>query len=98
VAAATDGPRLLIDDDINGVLFDPGNVEQLTVAVGRLLDDRGERDRLGTGAERVALEHQVGDMVHNFEALWTGVLSQTPSPPPGRARRPSNGMRRRHLM
>lgn len=98
VAAATDGPRLLIDDDVNGVLFDPGDVEQLTAAVGRLLDDPDERDRLGRAAERSAREHQVGDMVHNFEALWTGVLSQVPSTPPGRARRPRNGMRRRHLM
>lgn len=98
VAAATDGPRLLIDDGVTGVLVDPGDVDQLTAAVGRLLGDPDERDRLGTAAARAAEQHQVGDMVHNFEALWSGVLSQVPSPAPGRARRPSNGMRRRHLM
>jgi len=37
VAAATDGPRLLIEDGVSGVLVQPGNVEELTAAVGRLL-------------------------------------------------------------
>jgi glycosyltransferase involved in cell wall biosynthesis len=74
VAAATDGPRLLIEDGVNGVLVEPGNVEELTAAVGRLLGDADERARLGAAAARAAEEHQVDDMVRRFEDLWEEVL------------------------
>ena len=67
VAAATDGPRLLIDDGVSGVLVEPGNVEQLTAAVGRLLDDSGARAALGAGAARAARAPRVDDMVRAFE-------------------------------
>ena len=74
VAAATDGPRLLIEDDVNGVLFEPGNVDQLTSAVGRLLGDATERAALGDAAARTAEGHHVDDMVRRFEELWSDVL------------------------
>jgi glycosyltransferase involved in cell wall biosynthesis len=96
VAAATDGPRLLIDDGVSGVLVEPGNVEQLTAAVGRLLDDSGARAALGAGAARAAEGHQVDDMVRAFESLWEDVLVDHRLSPE-RAPRPKNGIRRRHL-
>ena len=76
VAAATDGPRLLIEDGVSGVLVEPGNVEELTSAVGRLLDDAGQRALLGAGASRAAREHGVDEMVRRFEALWDEVLGR----------------------
>jgi glycosyltransferase involved in cell wall biosynthesis len=78
VAAATDGPRLLIEDGVSGVLVEPGDVEQLSAAVGRLLDDEAERARLGVGAARAAQLHRVDDMVHRFEDLWDQVLAVRP--------------------
>ncbi len=74
VAAATDGPRLLIEDGVNGVLVEPGNVEELTSALVRLLDDAGERAALGARASLAARRHGVDDMVRRFEALWDEVL------------------------
>ena len=49
VAAATDGPRLLIEDGVSGVLVEPGDVDGLTSTVARLLDDpaRARRARRG---------------------------------------------------
>ncbi len=76
VAAATDGPRLLIEDGVSGVLVEPGNVEELTAAVGRLLDDADRRALLGAGASRAAREHGVDEMVRRFEALWDEVLGR----------------------
>jgi glycosyltransferase involved in cell wall biosynthesis len=75
VAAATDGPRLLIEDRVSGVLVEPGNVEALTSALRRLLDDAGERASLGAGAARAAQRYGVDEMVRRFEALWDEVLS-----------------------
>jgi len=80
VAAATDGPRLLIEDGVSGVLVEPGDVDALTSAVGRLLDDPEARAVLGSGAARAAERHGVGDMVRNFEELWSAVLGRQPGP------------------
>lgn len=76
VAAATDGPRLLIEDGISGVLVEPGNVDELTAAVKRLLDDPAERAAIGTAAARAAERHGVDEMVRHFETLWDDVLGE----------------------
>ncbi len=74
VAAATDGPRLLIEDGVSGVLVEPGNVEELTSALVRLLDDRAARASLGAEAARAAEHFDVAEMVRRFETLWDDVL------------------------
>jgi glycosyltransferase involved in cell wall biosynthesis len=75
VAAATDGPRLLIEDGVSGVLVEPGNIQELTAAVARLLGDGGVRASLGVNAARAAEAHQVDDMVRAFECTWEDVLA-----------------------
>ena len=74
VAAATYGPRLLIEDGVSGVLVEAGDVEALSSALTRLLDDPGTRTALGAAAVRVAGRHGVDEMVRRFEALWDDVL------------------------
>ncbi len=74
VAADTDGPRLLIEDGVSGVLFGPGDVEGLTSTVARLLDDPSERAAVGTAAARASEPYGVEEMVRRFEALWDDVL------------------------
>jgi glycosyltransferase involved in cell wall biosynthesis len=78
VAAATDGPRLLIEDGVSGVLVEPGNVELLTSTLARLLDDPPARAALGAGAARAAEHYGIDEMVQRFEALWDGVLGLVP--------------------
>ena len=78
VAAATDGPRLLIEDGVSGVLVEPGNVELLTSTLARLLDDPEARAALGAGAARAAEHHGIDDMVQRFEVLWDEVLGLVP--------------------
>jgi glycosyltransferase involved in cell wall biosynthesis len=79
VAAATDGPRLMIEDGVDGVLVEPGDVDALASAVGRLLDDDGARRRIGAAAMRAAERHGVDDMVRKFEELWDAVLGRAPT-------------------
>ncbi len=80
VAADTDGPRLLIDDGVSGVLFEPGDTDGLTSALARLLDDPAERAGLGSAAARAAEHYGVEEMVRRFEALWDDVLGHTADP------------------
>ena len=75
LVAATDGPRLMIDDGVDGVLVAPGDVDALTDALAALLDDPGRRGRLGEAARRRATGFSVDDMVRRFEALWDEVLA-----------------------
>jgi len=80
VAAATDGPSLLIEDGVSGVLVEPGNVEELTSAVGRLLGDPAARGAIGAAAAQAAERHGVHTMVRRFEALWDEVLGRADAP------------------
>ncbi len=52
VVTATDGQRDIVDDGETGVLVPPGDPGALRDAVRRLLDDTGERARLGRNARR----------------------------------------------
>jgi glycosyltransferase involved in cell wall biosynthesis len=83
VAAATDGPQLLIEDGVSGVLVEPGNVEDLTTALTGLLDDAPRRAAIGAAAARAAERYGVDEMVQRFEALWDDVLGLGHRGPPG---------------
>ncbi len=48
----------LVQDDRNGLLVDPGDIDGLAAALVRVLDDRGLAERLGEGA-------------HSSAGLWT---------------------------
>jgi glycosyltransferase involved in cell wall biosynthesis len=76
VAADTDGPRLLIESGVSGVLVPPGDVDALSAALARLLDDPAARAALGAEASLVGERHGVDDMVRNFETLWDDVLGR----------------------
>lgn len=80
VAAKTDGPSLLIDDGVDGVLVDPEDVEHLSEAVGRLLDDPARRAAMGDRARHTAERYQVEGMVGRIEDLWDTVLGTDTRP------------------
>ncbi len=93
VAADTDGPRLMIEDGVDGVLVEPGDTEAMSTAVGRLLDDDATRLALGAAAARAAARYDIGDMVRRFEDLWDAVLAE--AAPQGATARRRKGIRRR---
>ena len=81
VAAATDGPRLLIEDGVTGVLVEPGDVDALTEAVARLLDDAGATGGIGARAAVAAERHGVDDMVQTLRGTCgTELLGLDPRP------------------
>jgi len=74
VAADTDGPRLMIEDGVDGILVPPGDLERLTAAVASLLDDPSRRDAMGAAAAVAAQRFQVQDMVDGVQDVWDDVL------------------------
>ncbi len=75
VAAATDGPRILMEDGVDGVMVPVGDVDALYHAMKRVLDDPELRAELGANAARAASKYPVEPMVRHFEDLWAEVLS-----------------------
>ncbi len=58
------GCREIVRDGVNGLLVPPGDVAALTAALGRLIDDPGERRRLGgNGPGEVAAGFSATDVV-----------------------------------
>jgi glycosyltransferase involved in cell wall biosynthesis len=74
VAARSDGPKLLIEDGVDGVLVEPEDVEHLSEAVGRLLDDPAQRAAMGARAAHSAERYPVQGMVRRIEDLWDSIL------------------------
>jgi glycosyltransferase involved in cell wall biosynthesis len=48
------GTHWLVRDGVNGLLFEPGNVESLKQALRRLLSDPSLRQRMGEEGYRIA--------------------------------------------
>jgi glycosyltransferase involved in cell wall biosynthesis len=57
VVSATEGQRDIVEDGETGVLVPPGDPAALRAAIRRLLDDDGERARLGRNARRAVEMH-----------------------------------------
>jgi glycosyltransferase involved in cell wall biosynthesis len=55
VASAVGGLLDLVEDGVSGLLVAPGDTTALRLALARLLEDRGERQRLGDAARARAL-------------------------------------------
>jgi glycosyltransferase involved in cell wall biosynthesis len=76
VATKVGGNPDLITDGEHGLLIDPGDHEQLAVAIGRLLRDRGLGARLGTDArERRRSEFTIEAMCRRVEGLYVERLA-----------------------
>ena len=68
----------MIDDGTDGVLVEPGDVEGMSAAISRLIDDPGLRLGVGTAAARKVVEQFTIDrMTRAYESIYQGVLGWT---------------------
>jgi glycosyltransferase involved in cell wall biosynthesis len=69
VAAGAGGPAEVITHGVDGLLYEPGNIEELAAALRRLANDTGLRARLGEQARRRAAAFApaaIGQLVVGF--------------------------------
>lgn len=70
-------PDVLIDQD-NGLLVPPGDADQLTAALERLLNDPDFAESLGLRARQLVIsEYDVYKVVRDFEAVYQGILGDS---------------------
>lgn len=56
IASNLGGPAEILTHEVNGLLVTPGDERELAMAIGRLLDDRALRERLGNAARQTVAE------------------------------------------
>jgi glycosyltransferase involved in cell wall biosynthesis len=64
------GVRELVDDDVNGLLVNPGNVPGFAAALERLIKDRDLRERLGRAGTESVQRFLPDPVVDRWEALF----------------------------
>jgi len=69
VAADAGGPAEIVTDGVDGLLYRPGDVAQLSAALERLADDPGLRERLGAAARRRAADYRPEAVVPALERV-----------------------------
>lgn len=79
VAADVDGPRLMIDSGVDGVLVPPGDAAAFARAAAALLDDPEGRQAMGARAARAAERFPITATVGAMEEVWDGVLRRDPA-------------------
>lgn len=78
VATETEGAREIIMPGETGLLVPIGDVDRLTIAILKLLEDEAERIRLGTAAQLVASSRfSVGRMIAKTEEIYRTEILKT---------------------
>lgn len=80
VAAGTGGITDIVDDGVNGYLFDPNDPNGAIVATQRLLSNSIERERVRTEARLEAERWGWKAATQQLEAYYSDVLTQTKCP------------------
>jgi glycosyltransferase involved in cell wall biosynthesis len=69
-----ENPRI-IEDGVDGLLINPGDIDGMTAALCRILDDPALAARLGTAARRKAEQQfSVEHMTHAYERVYLDVV------------------------
>ncbi len=68
------GVRELVHDGLNGLLAPPGNTDALAAALGRLMDDAGERATMGKAALESVSAYAPDRIVERWERMISLVL------------------------
>lgn len=75
VATCSGGPQEIITHGVNGILVEPGNVDEISTAVLALLNNPGQRHSLATEGRRLVEREYSLEQVRCVEALYSRVLS-----------------------
>lgn len=71
------GPAEIIDDGVNGLLFEPGNVDDLVEKI-LMLQDENLRKKLRENSRKTAVEkYSLGSMFENLEKIYRTVHETT---------------------
>lgn len=76
VSSDVDGPRILIDPGVDGLLVPSGDVAGFVDAVAALLDDPDRRRSLGDRAAATAARYPIDKTVGQVEDLWDELLAR----------------------
>ena len=68
------GPRRIIENEFNGLLVPPGDVEALSVAIDRLMNDEPERHYLGCNARMVTDVFSLDNIMGKWEELIQTII------------------------
>lgn len=75
VASSLDGYMNVATDGVNALLTEPGNVESLTAALRRVLDDDGLRSRLVEAGSVHALDFSMRNLAEAYVAIYRQLLA-----------------------
>jgi glycosyltransferase involved in cell wall biosynthesis len=78
VAFDSDGPRLLIDSGVDGILVPTGDAAAMTAATLELLADPQRRADIGARATTASANYSVERMIAKLAAVWDEVGSTAP--------------------
>jgi glycosyltransferase involved in cell wall biosynthesis len=70
----------LVQPGINGMLYQPGHVEQLAAAISELAADPTARAALGRGSRRVIAAHDIDDTLDAFEDIYREAIDAADLP------------------
>jgi glycosyltransferase involved in cell wall biosynthesis len=77
VASRVGEAPYVVADGQDGLLVDPGDIDGMTDALRRLIDDPGLRSRLGKAAsEKATLQFTVQRMTRAYEEIYLALMSQ----------------------
>lgn len=77
IASQVGGVPELIDHRINGILVEPGNVEQLTETITDITNDAQMRQKIGAAARRkIASRFSLDAMIESLTAIYSRLLKQ----------------------
>jgi hypothetical protein len=70
----------LVNNGKNGLLFQPGNADDLAKKMDEMANLSGEWNRMGISSKTMAKNHQLSSTIDRYEALYVQMLHHKPQP------------------
>lgn len=79
VASRVGGVPYMVNDGKDGILYDWGNIDQLTAAIARLVADRAAADKIGAAGKATALRsYRWTSVAARIEQIYVAVVAGRP--------------------